>query len=120
MNLIGAIRHRGRRAKMQQIAEQVTRAVLDGLQLHGERDYLDGTSAAQFSDPAASAIEALRARLRRDAATWADILAADYYQVLATNDERNLRRELVGLSATVQEWILSLDRRIEHRRWPIR
>lgn len=108
-----------RNLRARQVAEEVARQVVAEINTRGERDFLDGTNDSQYEEPAHSANEALRAQLRRDAATWGSFLAADYYRVLASHGEKDLRRNLIGLGATIQEWIQSLDRRIEHRMsWP--
>lgn len=107
-----------RNVRARKVAEEIARIVVDEFRLRGERDFLDGTSPEQFIAPAHTAGDALRSQLKRGAATWASFLAVDYYHVLATSNEQELRRALVGMSATLNEWILSLDRRAEDRRWP--
>lgn len=114
MRVLNIIR---RRSRAQRVAEEIIQSLMDGIDLHGVRDFLDGTNEIEFAQAASAALEAYRARARRDATCWADILTVNYYQIMATNGEAQLRRELINLSAMTQEWIAAIDRRAEGRRW---
>lgn len=77
----------------------------------GEQNHPNGTGERVWGDMEQQQKQVNQVMVEINQLTWMDILLEEVVEAFATDDERQLRAELVQVAAVATAWIECIDRR---------